>query len=56
MRRQGDIEVPLGVIAPGESFGESAILDGGVRTATVRASVDVEVYRLDVAVFNAKTV
>lgn len=46
-------EVPLNVLHPGDSFGEMALLAQSTRTATVRASSDVEVFRLDRAVFDA---
>jgi ATP-binding cassette subfamily B protein len=46
-------EVPLGYLRPGDSFGEMALLGKTVRTATVRASDDVRVFRLDAAVFGA---
>ncbi|MGH7858184.1 MAG: cyclic nucleotide-binding domain-containing protein, partial [Candidatus Binatia bacterium] len=36
-----------GVLRPGDSFGEAALLDDGFRTATVRASGNCEVLRLD---------
>ncbi len=40
-------EIPLGVLKPGDSFGEAALLDGGTRNATVRCSTAVEVVRID---------
>lgn len=39
-------EIPLHVLQAGESFGEIGLLNGGVRTATVRACEDVTVLRL----------
>lgn len=42
-----DREVPLDVLRPGDEFGEMAILQGAVRTATVRCSSDTTVLRLD---------
>ncbi len=39
-------EVVLGLLGAGESFGEIALLRGGQRTATVRASGDLTVLRL----------
>jgi ABC-type bacteriocin/lantibiotic exporter with double-glycine peptidase domain/CRP-like cAMP-binding protein len=45
-------EVPLSVLRPGDVFGELALLRGGARTATVRASGVVEALRLDRAVFD----
>jgi HlyB family type I secretion system ABC transporter len=41
------VEIPLGVLKPGDSFGEAALLDGGTRNATVRCSTAVEVVRID---------
>ena len=40
-------EIPLGVLKPGDSFGEAALLDGGIRNATIRCSTAVEVVRID---------
>ena len=40
-------EIPLGALKPGDSFGEGALLDGGIRNATVRCSTAVEVARID---------
>ncbi len=40
-------EIPLGVLKPGDSFGEAALMDGGTRSATVRCSTAVEVLRID---------
>ncbi len=40
-------EIPLGVLKPGDSFGEAALSEGGSRNATVRCSTTVDVLRLD---------
>src|SRR5262245_45794870 len=40
-------EVPLGVLKPGDSFGEAALSEGGTRNATVRCSTAVAVLRID---------
>jgi len=40
-------EIPLGVLKPGDSFGETALSEGGTRNATVRCSTGVDVLRLD---------
>ena len=40
-------EIPLSTLKPGDSFGEAALTEGGVRTATVHCSTAVEVLRLD---------
>jgi HlyB family type I secretion system ABC transporter len=40
-------EVPLGVLKPGDSFGEAALAEGGRRAATVRCSTAVDVLRID---------
>jgi ATP-binding cassette subfamily B protein len=50
---EGGAEVPLNVLGPGDAFGEVALLEGGTRTATVRASSEVEALRLDRGVFQA---
>lgn len=42
---EGGEEVPLNVLKPGDGFGEVALLEGGTRTATVRASSEVEALR-----------
>jgi HlyB family type I secretion system ABC transporter len=39
-------ELPLNVLRSGDAFGETALLEGGHRTATVRCSSDVTVARL----------
>ena len=46
-------EVPLNVLSPGDAFGEVALLEQTTRTATVRASSQVELLRLDRGVFRA---
>jgi HlyB family type I secretion system ABC transporter len=46
-------EVPLGLLQPGDSFGEMGLLDGAPRSATVRASSDVVALRLDRSIFEA---
>jgi HlyB family type I secretion system ABC transporter len=53
--RRGDRgeEVSLGSLGPGDTFGEIALLEDGDRTATVRASGEVEALRLDKAIFQA---
>jgi HlyB family type I secretion system ABC transporter len=40
-------EIPLGVLKPGDSFGEAALAEGGKRAATVRCSTAVDVLRID---------
>jgi HlyB family type I secretion system ABC transporter len=40
-------EIPLGSLKPGDSFGEAALADGGMRNATVRCSTAVDVLRID---------
>src|SRR5882757_335070 len=40
-------EIPLGSLKPGDSFGEAALADGGMRSATVRCSTAVDVLRID---------
>jgi HlyB family type I secretion system ABC transporter len=40
-------EIPLGVLKPGDSFGEAALAEGGRRAATVRCSTSVDVLRID---------
>src|SRR5881392_2392994 len=40
-------EIPLGVLKPGDAFGEAALADGGTRNATVRCSTAVDVSRID---------
>jgi ATP-binding cassette subfamily B protein len=47
----GGEEVSLALLRPGDSFGETALLEDTTRTATVRASGDVEVFRLDRSIF-----
>src|SRR5262249_49522849 len=44
-------DVPLNVLRAGDVFGEMGLLEHTTRTATVRASSDVEVWRLDRHVF-----
>src|SRR5213082_3372104 len=39
-------EIPLGVLKPGDSFGEAALAEGGTRSATVRCSTAVDVLRI----------
>lgn len=46
-------EISLNVLRPGDSFGEMGLLNGKPRTATVRASSDLEAFRLDRPVFDA---
>src|ERR1700726_3277970 len=40
-------EIPLGVLKPGDSFGEAALAEGGRRMATVRCSTAVDILRID---------
>src|SRR3954453_3211124 len=40
-------EIPLGTLKPGDSFGEAALADGGMRSASVRCSTAVDVLRID---------
>src|SRR5262249_26880957 len=46
-------EVSLGILKPGDTFGEIGLLEQSTRTVTVRASGDVEALRLDRAVFES---
>src|SRR4029077_17549240 len=46
IKPDGD-EVPLGILKPGDSFGEAALAEGGRRAATVRCSTAVDVLRID---------
>lgn len=50
---EGGDEVPLGVLQPGDTFGELGLLDDSTRSATVRASSEVEAFRLDRSIFRA---
>jgi ATP-binding cassette subfamily B protein len=47
------MEIPLNRFGPGDSFGETALLDGTPRNATVRASGEVVALRLDRGIFDA---
>jgi ATP-binding cassette subfamily B protein len=49
---QGD-EISLNVLQPGDAFGETALVTRQPRSATVRASSDVTVLRLDASIFDA---
>ncbi|MEA2197444.1 MAG: ATP-binding cassette, subfamily bacterial HlyB/CyaB, partial [Solirubrobacteraceae bacterium] len=53
IREQNGAEVALGMLGPGESFGESGLLDRSPREATVRAAGAVTVMRLEPALFGA---
>ena len=46
-------EIPLDFLQAGDTFGEMGLLEGGRRTATVRASGEVLALRLDRSVFDA---
>ncbi len=46
IRADGE-EIPLGVLKPGDAFGEAALAEGGTRSATVRCSTTVDVLRID---------
>ena len=46
-------EIALNVLRPGDSFGEMSLLEDTVSRATVRAVSEVEVLKLDRAIFNA---
>ena len=52
-RGENGDEISLGALRPGETFGEGGFSDHTVHPATVRASGDVEVVRLDRSVFEA---
>ena len=51
--REDGKEIAVNTLEPGDSFGEFALVERSERTATVRASEDVEVLRLERAVFDA---
>ncbi|HTS88924.1 MAG TPA: peptidase domain-containing ABC transporter [Gemmatimonadales bacterium] len=46
-------EVSVGALKAGDTFGESGLLEGGTHPATVRASSDVEVLRLERSVLDS---
>jgi len=46
-------EVSLALLRPGDCFGEMGLLQDTTRNATVRASGDVDVFRLDRSIFQA---
>lgn len=46
-------EIPLNVLRPGEAFGATGLLDLSKRQTTVRASSDVEAYKLDPSLLQA---
>ena len=48
----GGNEVPLTILRSGDSFGEIGLLEGGTRSATVRASSALQVLRLDGSVLS----
>ena len=48
-----DDEISLTLLRPGDSFGEMGLLETTTRTATVRASGDVDVLKLDRSIFHA---
>jgi ABC-type bacteriocin/lantibiotic exporter with double-glycine peptidase domain len=48
-------EVPLNVLSPGDAFGELALVQHTPRSASVRASTPLELFRLDRSVFQALT-
>ena len=52
-RGEAGEEIPLNFLQAGDTFGEMALLEGGRRTATVRASGEVLALRLDRSVFDA---
>src|SRR5215208_8421020 len=52
-RGENGDELSLNVLRRGDLFGEMGLLERAQRTATVRASSDVEVLRLDRSVFDA---
>jgi ATP-binding cassette subfamily B protein len=55
-RAANGAEIPLNILKPGETFGATGLLDPtaiGKRTTTVRASSDVQAYKLDPALFQA---
>ena len=52
-RGEGDEEVPVGILHPGDTFGELGLVENTTRSATVRASSDVEALRLDRSIFQA---
>lgn len=47
------LEVPLGILGPGDAFGEVALVEQAPRSASVRASTQLEAWRLDRSVFVA---
>jgi CRP/FNR family transcriptional regulator len=51
LRTDGDAEVPVGVLSPGDVFGEMAIFEKQPRSATVRTKGEARVLTLDKRAF-----
>lgn len=51
-RVPGDAEEPVDLLHPGAIFGEMAVLDGGVRSATLRTIASSEVWRISRPAFD----
>jgi CRP/FNR family cyclic AMP-dependent transcriptional regulator len=51
LRTEGGVEVPVGVLSPGDVFGEMAIFEKQPRSATVRTKGEARVLTLDKRAF-----
>ncbi len=52
-RQEGDERVVVGEVSPGQLVGEQALIEGGARSATVRAIRDAELGRVDPAAWTS---
>lgn len=52
-RQEHDVRIRIGEVSPGQLVGEQALIEGGTRSATIRAIRDAELGRVDPAVWTS---